>query len=137
MIRAICLLVFLCTIGLARAQAQSGVITLTVVDAETGEEVPGAVIEIVPKAHPDQKKYYTSGYKGALQVRGLAYGSYTLAVTFMGYEKAEKTFQVVIHTLYATQIRFQVMLVGKVCILHFITCIALIFHYIIADFMTV
>lgn len=74
MIRAICLLVFLCTIGLARAQAQSGVITLTVVDAETGEEVPGAVIEIVPKAHPDQKKYYTSGYKGALQVRGLAYG---------------------------------------------------------------
>lgn len=59
MIRAICLLVFLCTIGLARAQAQSGVITLTVVDAETGEEVPGAVIEIVPKAHPDQKKYYT------------------------------------------------------------------------------
>lgn len=94
MIRAICLLVFLCTIGLARAQAQSGVITLTVVDAETGEEVPGAVIEIVPKAHPDQKKYYTSGYKGALQVRGLAYGSYTLAVTFMGYEKAEKEFRV-------------------------------------------
>ena len=39
MIRAICLLVFLCTIGLARAQAQSGVITLTVVDAETGEAV--------------------------------------------------------------------------------------------------
>lgn len=94
MIRAICLLVFLCTIGLARAQAQSGVITLTVVDAETGEEVPGAVIEIAPKAHPDQKKYYTSGYKGALQVRGLAYGSYTLAVTFMGYEKAEKEFRV-------------------------------------------
>ncbi len=53
-----------------------------------------AVIEIVPKAHPDQKKYYTSGYKGALQVRGLAYGSYTLAVTFMGYEKAEKEFRV-------------------------------------------
>lgn len=94
MIRAICLLVFLCTIGLARAQAQSGVITLSVIDAETGEDVPGAVIEIAPKAHPDQKKYYTSGYKGALQVRGLAYGSYTLAVTFMGYEKAEKEFRV-------------------------------------------
>lgn len=83
MIRAICLLVFLCTIGLARAQAQSGVITLSVIDAETGEDVPGAVIEIAPKAHPDQKKYYTSGYKGALQVRGLAYGSYTLAVPFL------------------------------------------------------
>lgn len=55
MIRAICLLVFLCTIGLARAQAQSGVITLSVIDAETGEDVPGAVIEIAPKAHPDQK----------------------------------------------------------------------------------
>ena len=72
----------------------SGVITLSVIDAETGEDVPGAVIEIAPKAHPDQKKYYTSGYKGALQVRGLAYGSYTLAVTFMGYEKAEKEFRV-------------------------------------------
>ena len=63
MIRAICLLVFLCTIGLARAQAQSGVITLTVVDAETGEEVPGAVIEIVPKAHPDQKNLKSATYR--------------------------------------------------------------------------
>ena len=27
-------------------------------------------------------------------MRGLAYGSYTLAVTFMGYEKAEKEFRV-------------------------------------------
>ena len=93
MIRAICLLVFLCTIGLARAQAQSGVITLTVVDAETGEEVPGAVIEIVPKPPRSEEILYI-GYKGALQVRGLAYGSYTLAVTFMGYEKAEKEFRV-------------------------------------------
>ena len=50
-------------------------------------QYPGAIAgPAADKAHPDQKKYYTSGYKGALQVRGLAYGSYTLAVTFMGYE---------------------------------------------------
>lgn len=64
MIRAICLLVFLCTIGLARAQAQSGVITLSVIDAETGEDVPGAVIEIAPKAHPIRRNIILRAIKG-------------------------------------------------------------------------
>ena len=31
-----------------------------IVVLETGEEVPGAVIEIAPKAHPDQKKFPAS-----------------------------------------------------------------------------
>lgn len=74
--------------------AQSGQVTALVVDAETGETVPGAVIEIVSKSNPDHKKYATSGYGGAFQVRGLAYGQYTLSVSFLGYAPTVKEFQV-------------------------------------------
>lgn len=68
--------------------AQSGSLTATITDGETGEIVPGAVIEVAPVKNPEQKRYYTSGYNGAVSIPGLAYGDYKLTVSFLGYENA-------------------------------------------------
>lgn len=93
MLRTICILAML-LIGASRAWAQSGTITATVTDANTGETIPGAVVEIAPKSSPDNKKYHTSGYGGTLRIAGLPYGEYTLVATFMGYAPARREIRV-------------------------------------------
>ena len=40
-------------------------------DADTGESVAGAVLEVAPVKTPDQKQYFTSGYKGAVAIPSL------------------------------------------------------------------
>lgn len=68
--------------------AQTGAVKATVWDTDTDSGVPGAVVEVASKSNPDKKKYYTSGYQGALSITGLAYGDYTATVSFLGYENA-------------------------------------------------
>lgn len=69
------------------AFAQKGTVTASVVDADTGESVAGAVVTVTPVATPDKKLYFTSAYKGALSIPSLAYGDYTLTVAFLGYNE--------------------------------------------------
>ena len=63
------------------AFAQKGAVSGTVLDADTGESVAGAVLEVAPVKTPDQKQYFTSGYKGAVAIPSLPYGEYRLTVS--------------------------------------------------------
>ncbi len=76
------------------AFAQKGAVSGTVLDADTGESVAGAVLEVAPVKTPDQKQYFTSGYKGAVAIPSLPYGEYRLTVSFLGYNNYETTFRV-------------------------------------------
>lgn len=84
------LLAVMCTWSV---MAQRGTVKATVWDEEAQTGVPGAVVEVYPQSKPDQKKYYTSGFGGVLSLSGLAYGDYTLSVSFLGYENTSVDFK--------------------------------------------
>ncbi|HUN14350.1 MAG TPA: outer membrane beta-barrel protein [Alistipes sp.] len=89
------LLTTLLTLAAAAASAQrKGAVTATVLDAETGDMVPGAVLTVAPVAAPDKQQHFMSAYKGAVSMPSLAYGEYTLSVSFLGYNNYETTFTV-------------------------------------------
>ena len=73
---------------------QRGTLTAKIVDAATGEGIPGAVLTITPAATPDKPKQLTSAYEGAVSVASLAYGDYTLEVSFLGYENHKSEFKI-------------------------------------------
>ncbi len=87
------LLTTLLTLFAAAAFAQKGV-TATVVDADTGESVVGAVVTLTPVKTPEKKQYFTSAFKGAVSIPSLAYGEYSLSVAFLGYNNLDTTFRV-------------------------------------------
>ena len=72
--------------------AQSGTVKAMVVDAESGADIPGAVVAITPVGKPDQTKRLTSGYGGAFAVSALRYGDYELVVSFLGYNEYKQNF---------------------------------------------
>ena len=88
------LLTTLLTLFSAAVYAQKGTVTATVLDADTGESVAGAVVTVIPTRTPDKKLYFTSAYKGAVSIPSLAYGEYTLTVAFLGYNDLTQTFEV-------------------------------------------
>lgn len=57
------------------AFAQKGSVTATLVDADTGDEVIGAVLTLTPSATPDKKQYATSAYKGLISFPSLSYAT--------------------------------------------------------------
>lgn len=57
------------------AFAQKGSVTATLVDADTGDEVIGAVLTLTPSATPDKKQYATSAYKGLISFPSLSYSA--------------------------------------------------------------
>ena len=73
------LLTTLLTLFAAAAFAQKGSVTATVVDADTGETVAGAVLTVAPVKTPEKKQYFTSAFKGAVSIPSLAYGEYSLS----------------------------------------------------------
>lgn len=87
------LLTTLLTVFAATVFAQKGSVTGTVVDADTGESVVGAVLTVTPDKTPDKKLYFTSAYKGAVSIPSIAYGDYTLTVAFLGYEELTVPFR--------------------------------------------
>lgn len=70
------LLTTLLTFFAAAASAQRGGVTATVVDADTGESIAGAVLTLSPVKTPEKKQYFTSAFKGAVSIPSLAYGEY-------------------------------------------------------------
>ena len=81
------------------AIAQTGKVSLSLIDSQTKQGVMGAVVEVYPTATPDKKRYYTSGAEGYVSIPGLNYGSYTLVATFIGYEDLKKEFRLSAATL--------------------------------------
>lgn len=88
------LLTTLLTLFSAAVFAQMGSVTATVVDADTAESVAGAVVTVTPDRTPDKKLYFTSAYKGAISLPSLAYGDYTMTVSFLGYNDLTVPFKV-------------------------------------------
>lgn len=88
------LLTTLLTIFAGAAFAQKGSVTATVVDADTGEGVAGAVLTVAPVKTPDKKQGFASGYKGAVSIPSLDYGDYALSVSFIGYNNLDTTIRV-------------------------------------------
>ena len=64
--------------------AQSAKITAKIIDAETREGIIGAIMEVVNPT-TDKRNHSVSGAMGAVTVTGLAPGSYTVNITFIGY----------------------------------------------------
>ena len=88
------LLTTLLTLFAAAALAQTGSVTATLADADTGDPVVGAVVTVTPAANPEKKQYLTSAYKGSVSIQSLAYGEYGLSVSFLGYKTLDTTFRV-------------------------------------------
>ena len=76
------------------AFAQSGKVSFSLIDSQTKQGVLGAVVEVYPTAKPNNKKYYTTGANGNVTLYGLAYGNYTMLITFIGYKDITKQFTV-------------------------------------------
>ena len=83
----------------ASAFAQTGKVTLSLIDSATKQGVMGAVVEVYPTAKPNNKKYYTSGANGYVSIPGLSYGDYTVVATFIGYKDLTKEFRLAGATL--------------------------------------
>ena len=88
------LLTTLLTFCAAAAFAQRGSVTATVVNADTGESVAGAVLIVSPVKTPEKQQDFTSAFKGAVSMPSLAYGEYKLSVSFIGYNNLDTTFRV-------------------------------------------
>ncbi len=88
------LLTTLLTLFAAAAFAQTGSVTATLADADTGDPVVGAVVTVTPAANPEKKQYLTSAYKGSVSIQSLAYGEYGLSISFLGYQTLDTTFRV-------------------------------------------
>ena len=72
----------------AAAQNRSKVI-FYLLDEQTKQPLQGAVVEVVPKAEPSDKSYYTTG-KGGYMEFSVPMGEYRIVATFIGY--ADKHF---------------------------------------------
>ena len=75
------------------AFAQTGKVSFSLIDSQTKQGMPGAVVEVHPTAKPNNKMYYTSGANGYVSIQGLSYGSYTMLITFIGYKDLKKEFR--------------------------------------------
>ena len=78
---------------------QRGKVTFSLIDAQTKAGIMGAVVEVSQNANPDNRRHYTSGYGGAVEIPGLNYGEYTMTATFLGYGDVTQTFKVAAATL--------------------------------------
>lgn len=80
--------------ALTASAQRKGSLTATLVDADTGDAVIGAVIAVAPVGDAEKRQFTTSAYKGAIQFQSLAYGEYTLTASFLGYNNLETTFKI-------------------------------------------
>lgn len=80
------------SLGSALAQG-GGSIVGTLKDSKTGEGINGAVVELTNLTNQKQQ-YYTSGYKGHIEIRNLQPAEYKILITFLGYEDYTKQVKV-------------------------------------------
>ncbi len=71
------------------AWAQQGTVTGTVTEAETGEPLPGATVQIA-----DENTGAASDAEGQYRITGVPAGENTLRVSFVGYQDQERTVNV-------------------------------------------
>lgn len=91
--KRIFLFLLLMTVAMPSFAQQKGKVSFSLTDGKTKTGIMGAVVEVYPTASPDNKKYYTSGADGVVEISGLQYGAYTLVASFLGYEDTKKEFK--------------------------------------------
>ncbi len=69
--------------------AQSGKVTMSVIDSQTKQAVVGAVVSIAPASKPDDAKHFTTGDNGKVVIPAQKYGDYKLIIGFLGYDDLE------------------------------------------------
>ena len=69
--------------------AQSGKVTMSVIDSQSKQAVIGAVVSIAPAAKLDDAKHFTTGDNGKVVIPAQKYGDYKLIITFLGYDDLE------------------------------------------------
>ena len=69
--------------------AQSGKVTMSVIDSQSKQAVIGAVVSIAPAAKLDEAKHFTTGDNGKVVIPAQKYGDYKLTITFLGYDDLE------------------------------------------------
>ena len=69
--------------------AQSGKVTMSVIDSQSKQAVIGAVVSIAPASKPDDAKHFTSGDNGKVVIPAQKYGDYKLVIGFLGYDDLE------------------------------------------------
>lgn len=85
---------------------EGGAISATLKDATTGEGINGAVIELT-NVKTQKQRYYTSGYQGAISIKGLAPANYRMVITYLGYKDHTQEVKVGNTTLKLGTIRFK------------------------------
>lgn len=80
-------------------------ITGTVVDASDGEEMIGALVELVDVSGASGTKSVMTEREGRFTFSGVPYGEYRIVVSFLGYRNTEKTLTVDAPTANAGQLR--------------------------------
>ncbi|MFI3248554.1 MAG: carboxypeptidase-like regulatory domain-containing protein [Rikenellaceae bacterium] len=72
--------------------AESGILKARILDADaTTVPVAGAVVELIPSTNPDAKVYYSTDGSGLFTSAQLLYDTYTLNISFLGYESHSQT----------------------------------------------
>ena len=69
--------------------AQSGKVTMSVIDSQSKQAVIGAVVSIAPAAKLDDAKHFTTGDNGKVVIPAQKFGDYKLTITFLGYDDLE------------------------------------------------
>ncbi len=82
-----CLILLFSTVS---AYAQNGTVKATLIDADTQDPIVGAVVAIAPAGDPENIRYVTSEYAGAVTITKLAYGDYKMTISYLGYEDKEQ-----------------------------------------------
>ena len=80
-------ILFTCLI--VASYAQSGKLSMTIIDAQNKQAVIGAVVSIAPAAKLDDAKHFTTGDNGKVVIPAQKYGEYKLTVAFLGYDDLE------------------------------------------------
>lgn len=73
---------------------QTGSIRLRLIESETGAPMAGAFVEVYNTAEPDRKRGFTSDSEGNVTIGGLAYGEYSLRMSYLGYAEVTKLVRV-------------------------------------------
>lgn len=81
------LLIFFAFLRTASVSAQTATLRGTVTDAQTGEGLPGANITVTSAVVEMRPTGTAAGAKGEFELKGLAAGTYSITVSYIGYTK--------------------------------------------------
>lgn len=84
MLRKLLFILAFCLVAVPFAFAQTGTIEGTIIDAKSGESVPGANVLLV-----ETKRGSATDAQGTYHISGVPEGTYTLRVSFVGYKESK------------------------------------------------